>query len=316
MSLAISSGSGVIYWPGIGHWMNQRYFLGGWFWATTVTGRDVLAVSGNSANNQNVDAISIPFSGFFELDIKRADAYPLGAFTGTTSLSNSTDYFVALQRLNPWYIRLWMGTLTRPPWIEVEWIATGTNGIYDRTVSSSANAVVLNGWAAGESGGTARWQNWTMYAGKHYCRNFTRTDVRRIWSQLAPPFYRPYSWHPALDGTGIDASGNGRNVTFGTYTAGANVRVPFGRRYRRNLATGLASQLLYPSADVTDGSWLNESGNNTNLYASVDEASSPNDSDYIRSSSAPSSDAVTLAFPTSGTPASGSGILRIRHRRV
>jgi hypothetical protein len=42
-----------------------------------------------------------------------------------------------------------------------------------------------------------------------------------------------------------------------------------------------------PDADVTDGSWLNELGTNTNLFASIDE-SAANDSDYIQSSLSPS----------------------------
>jgi hypothetical protein len=77
-----------------------------------------------------------------------------------------------------------------------------------------------------------------------------------------------------------------------------------------------AVQLVYPTADVTDGSWLNESASATNLYASVDDAATPNDSDYIRSSSSPSSDAVTLAFGTIPPPDAGAGVLRIRHRKV
>ena len=34
----------------------------------------------------------------------------------------------------------------------------------------------------------------------------------------------------------------------------------------------MAPQYAYPDADTSDGDWLNESSNNTNLYASIDDA--------------------------------------------
>src|SRR5215216_5013026 len=46
----------------------------------------------------------------------------------------------------------------------------------------------------------------------------------------------------------------------------------------------MAVQVGAPISDVTDGSWLNELGTNTNLYASLDE-SVASDTDYIISSS-------------------------------
>lgn len=42
-------------------------------------------------------------------------------------------------------------------------------------------------------------------------------------------------------------------------------------------------QVGAPISDITDGSWLNELGNNTNLYASIDETTA-SDTDYIISS--------------------------------
>lgn len=45
----------------------------------------------------------------------------------------------------------------------------------------------------------------------------------------------------------------------------------------------LPVQTAVPTSDVTDGSWLNELGNNTNLYASIDETVA-SDVDYIISS--------------------------------
>ena len=54
------------------------------------------------------------------------------------------------------------------------------------------------------------------------------------------------------------------------------------------------AQYARPDADRTDGSWLNSSSNNTNLYSYVDETS-VNDSDYIQSiDSSASADTVIL----------------------
>lgn len=54
------------------------------------------------------------------------------------------------------------------------------------------------------------------------------------------------------------------------------IRVPL-------LNEGAAPQIAVPISDVTDGSWLNELGSNTNLFASLDETVA-SDVDYIISS--------------------------------
>lgn len=61
---------------------------------------------------------------------------------------------------------------------------------------------------------------------------------------------------------------------------------------------------LRPSSDSYDGNWLNESGSNTNLYASLDETSYF-DADYIRSEANPSSSPVVVKL-SSGTDPSSS----------
>lgn len=71
----------------------------------------------------------------------------------------------------------------------------------------------------------------------------------------------------------------------------------------------------YPTADVTDGSWLNEAGSATNLFASVDEADVPTDSDYIQSATGPSSDMVELSLGSVPDPRSSANhVLRYRVR--
>lgn len=87
-----------------------------------------------------------------------------------------------------------------------------------------------------------------------------------------------------------------------TYVDGVNVALP--------------STTIRPSADVTDGGWLNEAGNNTNLYASVDD-NPTNDTTYIKSPLTASPDAVILALADPGfTPPSEGMTLTIRLKRV
>lgn len=60
---------------------------------------------------------------------------------------------------------------------------------------------------------------------------------------------------------------------------------------------------LRPNADDVDGNWLNESGSNTNLFASLDETVA-SDTDYIQSPATPVNEVCRIALgdPT-GTPA-------------
>jgi hypothetical protein len=84
----------------------------------------------------------------------------------------------------------------------------------------------------------------------------------------------------------------------------------------RRLWAVITGQFARPIADVSDGGWTNELGNNTDLYASIDE-SSPSDSDYIQSSVDPVDDTVKFDLDDVGTPAVNTGhIIRIRMRRA
>lgn len=80
--------------------------------------------------------------------------------------------------------------------------------------------------------------------------------------------------------------------------------------------TLVGDQTLVPTADVTDGTWLNESGNNTNLFASVDEGEVPNDADYIQSAVAPVADTVEVQLGAGVAPDVGDVALVIRARTV
>src|SRR5215217_6762135 len=72
-------------------------------------------------------------------------------------------------------------------------------------------------------------------------------------------------------------------------------------------ALAVSVQIGAPTSDVTDGSWLNELGSNTNLYASIDE-SVASDVDYIISSAISSglSDTCEVGLTSLGDPVSSS----------
>lgn len=85
---------------------------------------------------------------------------------------------------------------------------------------------------------------------------------------------------------------------------------------RRWVGTAPTYQYARPSSDVTDGSWTNESGNNTNLYTSIDETfAALNDSDYIQSSQSPSVwDVTEVGLSSVADPGTDSGhVVRYRY---
>lgn len=122
--------------------------------------------------------------------------------------------------------------------------------------------------------------------------------------------------------TPLDATGT-IDATLGTVTQAATGGQTFSGTITATLTAVTQSvestilEFLRPNADVTDGSWTNELGNNTNLFASIDEETA-NDSDYIRSSDSPTNDTaeVALSDPSGGTVASGAHIVRYRYRAV
>lgn len=74
-------------------------------------------------------------------------------------------------------------------------------------------------------------------------------------------------------------------------------------------------RLAYPTSDVSAGSWTAQDGSTTSLYSYVDE-SPASDTDYLQSSTDPTSDAVTLGLGTLTDPGVDTGhVLRYRIRR-
>ena len=70
-----------------------------------------------------------------------------------------------------------------------------------------------------------------------------------------------------------------------------------------------------PDSDTLVGSWTNEVGATSNLYQSVDERITANDSDYIQSDVSPSSSPVVVALPASISDplTSGDHVLAYRY---
>lgn len=81
------------------------------------------------------------------------------------------------------------------------------------------------------------------------------------------------------------------------------------------LSKPVSSQFLRPDADLSDGSWLNELGNATDLYASVDEVAA-DDGDYIESAAVPAADAVELQLQALTAAGPGPWTVRYRAQRI
>ena len=152
-------------------------------------------------------------------------------------------------------------------------------------------------------------------------RKYISTDAAEAAISLAldPAYPWEGMWRPGLVGeayvynerTAIAAT---RRAAF----AGGEPKLWEGPTRRRlftmprYVATASPNVFIRPTADVTDGSWLNEAESATDLFASVDEAS-PSDTDWIYSSSGtPDVAEVALGDP-GGTPEAGTVTLRVRH---
>ncbi len=84
---------------------------------------------------------------------------------------------------------------------------------------------------------------------------------------------------------------------------------------RKRRVAKIVGQFARPIADLTDGSWLNQAGSGTNLYASVDEAA-VDDADYIQSGASPVDDACELGLGDLAVAAAGTWTARVRLKKV
>src|SRR5512143_2727167 len=78
---------------------------------------------------------------------------------------------------------------------------------------------------------------------------------------------------------------------------------------------GAAVVTIAPDADSADGNWTNELGNNTDLYASVDEAAA-DDNDYIISGVSPSTDICKLRLSDPSGTMSNPITVSVRYKKV
>ena len=74
------------------------------------------------------------------------------------------------------------------------------------------------------------------------------------------------------------------------------------------------TQYARPDSDVSDGSWVNQAGSNTNLYQSIDESGGEDDSDYVISTdSSSSSDTMEVGLSDISDP-QGSSSHTVKYR--
>lgn len=222
-----------------------------------------------------------------------------GSVTGST-LSTNTWYHVAYSRSDS----------DNSHWC---WL----NGVLDSnrtdaTAITPAYQVVGSNTSNNLDGRIAAYKTWpTFLAGEGFSSEMHYYQVVTRYTNTSPHFWWPLLTHTDV----VDYSGRGRDATTaGTLTTEDGPPIAWGPS-RRRLALPIP-QRLRPSADVTDGNWLNEVGSATNLYASIDEPAPANDSDYIESASGPSNDLVEikLSAPTV-TPDSGTELFRFRYRK-
>jgi hypothetical protein len=77
-----------------------------------------------------------------------------------------------------------------------------------------------------------------------------------------------------------------------------------------------AGQYARPNSDISIGNWTNEIGGTTNIHDSIDEETTPVDTDYIKSGANPTGDTVTIGLSAIDTPVAGTVKLRIRMKSV
>jgi hypothetical protein len=82
-----------------------------------------------------------------------------------------------------------------------------------------------------------------------------------------------------------------------------------------DVAGSLPGQFARPTADISDGGWLNQSGSGTNLYDSINEVT-VDDADWIQSGSNPANDATEIQLGPLDMSGAGTWTLRYRARRV
>lgn len=148
----------------------------------------------------------------------------------------------------------------------------------------------------------------------------TDAEVAALARGISPTLIRPANlkyFMPLEAGAGYAinrANGGSPFAVTGTPTAAnhAPTMPPYDFSRSFSPAVTVTLDVLRPNADTSDGTWTNESGNNTNLFASIDETAADDDTTYIRSVVAPAGDVCKIALEN---PAGGiTTPMRIRYR--
>ena len=151
----------------------------------------------------------------------------------------------------------------------------------------------------------------------------TDAEVKALSRGVAPTLIRPKNlvlYYPfdARTASYLINRVNGVTTLAATGTPIINVNhaptmppYDFSRSFSPAVVT-VTLDVLRPNADTSDGTWTNESGNQTNLFASIDETTADDDTTYIRSTVAPVGDVCKIALEN---PAGGvTTPMRIRYR--
>lgn len=92
----------------------------------------------------------------------------------------------------------------------------------------------------------------------------------------------------------------------------SNVSASFGSYSTTGEDSGLRKIVfIHPDADISDGGWTNEADSNVNLFASIDETGSANETDFIKSGDDPAADIVRLRLPA--PPGAVAEPMRVRY---
>lgn len=75
------------------------------------------------------------------------------------------------------------------------------------------------------------------------------------------------------------------------------------------------AQFARPDADLVDGTWTEDDGTTTDMFAEIDEAAA-DDNDYVKSVAAPSNAAMAVGLGNVTDPVSSAGhVIRVRARQ-
>lgn len=278
---------------------NADYTIGALYRLTAIAGSDrtLVHMSSNTSNHNSSEQIAVVNAGGGLMKCVSFDSGGAvnGDGTGGTFATGT-----------------WFGCFMRRSGSQVDFVRDGTVEC-GFSVSPSGRAasaqhtigrwvnIVINGWN-GEIVGIRGWQRALSDA---ECATESRRISPATWRDLR--FFCPLL--QANDYRDFVAQSD---WTFqNTPTTSDNPPYPWG--VPRHTAVDIAVQRAFPNADVSDGNWQNELGNNTNLFASVDEPFL-NTSDFIESPVTPVNEAVKLGLGSLSTPKSGDVKIFIWHQ--